>query len=268
MEQFDYESKMWGTAKVTTSPFCFGASQLKFALEDLKNIKGRVLEVGCGAGGMIKAIKHYRPDLDVLGIDISKKAIAEAKRNSQGVEFFQGNAYGLPFKDNSFEAVVIFDLLEHLDDPLKSLGEVRRVLKPRGILSAFIPIEGATLSIPRLVEKFFGYSVKEKYAGHIQQFTLADLLKLFKKSRLKLLRRRYFGHLFFQLVDLTYFIFLSIRGKNVSYTVEGYLAREQGLKRSFFVLIKSAIAAICYFESKIFKFFPASGVHLTAGGYI
>ena len=266
MKQFDYESKMWASGRVETSPFCFGASQLEFALEDLVNIQGRVLEVGCGAGGMAKAIKFYRPDLDVSGIDISKKAINQARKDSSGVKFSQGNAYKLPFKDKSFDAVLMFDLLEHLDDPLKSLLEIRRVLKPDGIFSAFVPIEGSIFSIHKLIDKLFGFTPKKKYAGHIQQFTLSDLLTLLGKTDLKFIRKRYYGYLGFQLVDLIYFTYLSLRGKNVPYTVEGYLAQERGLKKSFLALIKSAIAAACYFESKIFRLLPGSGVHLTARG--
>lgn len=264
MEQFDYESKIWGGAKVRTSPLYLGASRLKFVLEDLKNIRGRVLEVGCGAGGMVKAIKFYRPDLDIVGIDISKKTISEAKRGSQGVKFFSGDAYQVPFGDKSFEAVLMFDFLEHLEDPLKSLREVRRVLKPKGIFSTLVPIEGEIFSIHGLAKRIFGFIPKEKYGGHIQQYTFSELTALLKKARLRFLRKRDVGHYFNQLADFTYFTFLYFRGKNVSYSVEGYLAREQGLKRNLIALIKSVIAAISYFESKIFWFLPASGVHLTA----
>ncbi|OGV89162.1 hypothetical protein A2Z41_02375 [Microgenomates group bacterium RBG_19FT_COMBO_39_10] len=264
MTHFDYESKIWGGGKVKTSFNYFGASQLRFALADLHKTKGRILEIGCGAGRMAKAVKFYRPDLDVLGIDLSKRAIDEAKRDSQGVKFFPGNVYQLPFKDESFEAVLIFDLLEHLEDPQKALHEVYRVLKPEGILSCFTPIEGNILSIPGLAKRFFGFPGKEKYAGHIQQYTLEDLLGFLKQSHLKFLEKRYFGHLFYQLVDFAYFTFLSLRGKNVPYSVEGYLARERGLKRNLIALVKSMIAVICYLESKVFWFLPASGVHLTA----
>lgn len=264
MKQFDYESKTWGGARVRISPLYLGTSRLKFALEDLKNIRGKVLEVGCGAGGMAKAIKFYRPDLDVWGIDVSKGAISEAKRDPQGVKFSLGDAYQLPFKDKNLEAVLMFDLLEHLDDPLESLREVHRVLKPKGVFSAFTPIEGSILSIHRWAKKLFHLTSKEKYGGHIQQYTLEELLRLLKQSHLKFLKKRYFGHFFLQLVDFAYFTFLSLWGKNVPYSVEGYLARERGLRRNLIALIKSTIAVISYFESKIFWFLPASGVHLTA----
>ncbi|NIN65623.1 MAG: methyltransferase, partial [Anaerolineae bacterium] len=49
--------------------------------------RGQVLEVGCGAGGMARAIKARRPDLDVYGCDISRTAIGMAQRNPGGVTF-------------------------------------------------------------------------------------------------------------------------------------------------------------------------------------
>jgi ubiquinone/menaquinone biosynthesis C-methylase UbiE len=213
---------------------------------------------------MAKAIKFYRPELDVLGIDISKKAIFQARQDSERVKFFVGEAEKLPFEDKSMDGVLMFDLLEHLDNPKKSLQEVHRVLKPRGIFSSFTPIEGNILSIPGLTGKLLGFTGKEKYAGHIQQYTLEDLLGLLGQSHLRFLKKRYFGHFFLQLVDFTYFTFLSFRGKNVSFSVEGYLAREKGIGRDFLFLIKSAIAAVAYFESKIFWFLPGFGVYLTA----
>lgn len=281
MEQFDYESKMWGGTEVRLSPLHLGASRLKFALEDLRNVKGmdsrrstelsrspgsprKVLEVGCGGGGMAKAIKFYRPNLDVYGIDISEKAISEAKRDSQGVKFSLGDAHKIPFKDQSFDAVVMFDLLEHSANPLKSLQEAHRVLRSRGIFSAFVPIEGNILSIHGLAKRLFGFIPKEKYGGHVQQYTLSELKALLEEAGLRLLRRRYFGHLFNQSADFTYFTLLYLRGKNVPYSVEGYLAGEKGLKRDLIALIKYVIATISYFESEIFWFLPASGVHLTA----
>ncbi len=265
MIQFDYESKIWGGTKVRASPFYLGASRLEFGLAELKHIQGRVLEVGCGAGGMAKAIKFYRPDLAVFGIDISKKAISKAKQNPQGVKFSQADAYQLPFKEKSLEAVLMFDFLEHLDDPQKALVEARRVLKPKGILIAFIPLEGSLFSIHGLARKFFHFSPKMKYAGHVQAYTFSEFETLLRKAGLKLLRKRYFGHLFNQLVDFGYFTFLSFRGRGLPYSVEEYLAREQGWKRNLVALTKSMIAALSYFESRLFWFFPGSGVHLTAG---
>ncbi len=272
MEKFDYESKLWGGTEVRLSPFYLGASRLKFVLDDLKDIGGmdsmgspcRVLEVGCGGGGMAKAIKFYRPDLEVFGVDIAREAILTAKADPQGVNFRLGDAHKLPFKDKSFEAVVMLDLLEHLDDPPKALQEAYRVLKPRGTFSAFIPIEGDLFSIHGWMRRLLGFVPKEKCIGHIQQYTLAELKVLFGKVGLKILRRRYFGHLFNQLTDFSYFTLFYLLEKKVPSSVEGYLAQNRGFKRSLISFFKSTIALASYVESELFQSLPASGVHLTA----
>lgn len=277
MEGFDYETKLWGGTEVRTSPIYLGASRLKWALEDIRDIKGRVLEVGCGGGGMARAIKFYRPDLDVYGIDISEKAIQEARRNpggnaerpiaplsGAGVKFQLGDAYHLPFDNATLDAVVMFDVLEHLDDPQRSLQEIQRVLKPGGIFSAFVPIEGNPFSLHGIAKRLFGFIPKEKYGGHVQQFTLSDLQKLLQSTNLRFIRKRYFGHFFNQLVDFTYFTLLYLRGRNVPYSVEGFVAKERGLKRDLIAFLKSSIAVIGYLESEILWFLPASGVHITA----
>ena len=126
MDSFDYESKLWGGHEVKISPTYLGALRLRYCLEDLKNLKGKILEVGCGAGGMVKGIKTYRPDLEAYGCDISHQAIRTAERDPQGVTFREGNAYDLPFEDKSFSAVVMFDLLEHLDKPDRAIAEAAR----------------------------------------------------------------------------------------------------------------------------------------------
>jgi len=266
-DSFDYESKLWGSGRVKKLPFFFGASQIEFALRDLKGTKGKVLEVGCGGGAMAKAVKKYRPDLKVYAVDISESAVSRAKQDPLGVEFVLADALKLPFGKQSFDGILMFDLLEHLENPLKSLSEAYRVLKPGGVFSVFVPLEGSRFTIYGMIGKFFKFIrvSKIKYAGHVKEFSLKDLEKLFEKSGFCIYKKRNFGHLFYQITDFLYFTFLAIRGKNVPLTVEGYIFEKKGWKKSFFVVLKSLVAVVCYLESKIFWFLPASGVHLTAG---
>ena len=263
---FDYESKLWGSGMVKKLPFFFGATQIEFALKDLKGIKGKVLDIGCGGGSMAKAVKHYRPDLKVYAVDISESAVSKAKQDPSGVEFFLADALKLPFGKESFDGVLMFDLLEHLENPLKSLSEAYRVLRPGGVFSAFVPLEGSRFTVYGILKGFakFIRVIKIKYAGHVKEFSLRDLEKLLKKTGFYLYKKRNFGHLFYQITDFLYFTFLAIRGKNVPLTVEGYISEKKGWKKSLFVVLKSLVALICYLESKILWFLPASGVHLTA----
>jgi SAM-dependent methyltransferase len=259
---FDYETKLWGGHRVELSPTYLGALRLRYCLEDLSDVSGMVLEIGCGAGGMAKAIKDYRPDLEVYGCDISQLAIQAAQRNPGGVTFKVGDAYVLPFGDRSFTAVVAFDLLEHLAEPSRVIAEAWRVLEPGGQCHFFVPCEGSTITLHGLLS-FLGWRAKEKYGGHIQRFRLCDLRDLFKISDFEIINYRWSGHLINQVVDVTYFSGLSLLGKNVPMSVEGYLeTTPRGLFPVSVGMLKNAIAIASYYESRLFVRIPGSGVHL------
>jgi ubiquinone/menaquinone biosynthesis C-methylase UbiE len=264
-KKFDYESKTWGLSEVRLSPFYLGALKLKRSIDDLREVKGKVLDIGCGAGGMSRAIKFYRPDLEVFGVDVSKSSISQAQRNSGGVKFSLGDIYKLPFKSEEFDAVVVFDVLEHLDKPSAALEEVSRVLKKGGVFSLQTPIEGNIFSIHGLAEAMFGFTPLRDYGGHIQQFKFSQVKALLEKSHFTIDGKKYFGHFFNQIVDFSYFTFLNIRGRNVRYSVEGFVHASEGLSRIPLLIMKSIVAVVSYFESDILWFFPAaSSVHIEA----
>ena len=85
---FDYESKRWGAARLEPRPWFMNGLKLRYLLADLGQVTGRVLDVGCGAGSVAKAVKRHRPDLEVHGCDLSQAALAVAAAPSaEGVDF-------------------------------------------------------------------------------------------------------------------------------------------------------------------------------------
>lgn len=106
-------------------------------------VKGlKVLDAACGEG--------YGSDLlartaaHVTGVDVSESAIRHARQRyenaAQGrLQFSQSDVTGLPFDDDSFDAIVSFETLEHLDSQKQMLAEFRRVLKPHGWLLISTP---------------------------------------------------------------------------------------------------------------------------------
>ena len=260
---FDYEAKTWGGHAVGVSPRYLGALRLRYCLADLAHARGTVLEVGCGAGAMARAIKRGRPDLQVVGCDISQKAIALARQDPQGVSFEVGDAYGLPYRDGNFEAVVMFDVLEHLSEPGRSIREVVRVLSPGGLFHLFVPCEGELHTIHGILARL-GWRAKEKYGGHIQRLTARDVIVELERAGLEVLRSRWSGHLINQLVDAAYFTALDLRRRNVETSIEGYLAGAQRSLRSLAVeLAKSAVAVASYYESVFIPWLPGMGIHIT-----
>jgi SAM-dependent methyltransferase len=262
VEPFDYETKMWGGHLVGLSPQYLGAMRLRYCLEDLEGLRGKVLEVGCGAGGMLRAIEAHRPDLALFGCDLSRRAVHQGRQVSSKVTLDVGDAYELPFEAGSFSGVVMFDVLEHLSDPRKALAEIARVLQPGGLFHIFVPCEGAWYTLHGLLAKL-GWRAKEIYGGHIQRFTAVTLTQALEAEGFVVSNRRWSGHLVNQIVDAVYFSALSLRGKNTGASVEGYLQTARpGPLSSLIGILKSAIAVASYYESLLFAGIPGFGVHL------
>jgi SAM-dependent methyltransferase len=105
-----------------------------------------ILDVGCGEGGLLKALRSFRPDLTLAGIDMYKAQVPEGISFAH-VDFVK---QPFPFEGNQFDYVFMTHVIEHLEQPCVVLEEIQRVLKPRGILyieapstrSCFIPSIG------------------------------------------------------------------------------------------------------------------------------
>lgn len=279
--RFDYEEKVWGGETLRLSPIHFRAPRLFYALQALKNVRGdgltspsaassgprgsplRLLDVGCGVGDFPEAIAHYCPELKVYGVDISKKAISLAKKRVKRVSFSVADVQKLPFKDENFDAVTCFDLLEHVEDPQKALVEIYRVLKPKGVFHTFIPTENNLFSLEGLLISL-GWKAKEIYGGHPHHFSAGQVEKMLKDNHFQIVKTRWGEHLVNQFIEIVYFSWLALRGKNLKYSVEGYLGlAHPSLKTSLLRLTKNFLATLSYFETRLLWWFPGLGLHIT-----
>jgi SAM-dependent methyltransferase len=96
----------------------------------------RLLDVGCGPGTITVDLAARVAPGDVVGIDRSEDVIAEARALDAppGVRFEVGDVYALAY-DDSFDVVHAHQVLQHLTDPVAALRELRRVLRPGGLLA-------------------------------------------------------------------------------------------------------------------------------------
>jgi SAM-dependent methyltransferase len=95
----------------------------------------RVLDLGCRDGALTRA---YAAGNEIVGVDADREALAEAEQ--LGIETRWADLdEPLPFDDASFDVVVAGELLEHLRDPRRLVGEGRRVLRPGGTFVASVP---------------------------------------------------------------------------------------------------------------------------------
>ena len=106
--------------------------------------KANVLDLGCGTGIAARAIAQ-RPGFkgSILGIDLSgyliqaARGFAAEETLSDRVRFETGDSHTLGLAPGSFDAVVAHTLFSHLDDPAQVLTEMRRVLRPEGLVGIF-----------------------------------------------------------------------------------------------------------------------------------
>ncbi|HEX8823777.1 MAG TPA: methyltransferase domain-containing protein [Archangium sp.] len=98
----------------------------------VQGLSGRVLEVGTGTGLLLPS---YPPSVsDVVAIDIDPEMLARARHRRSGVSLLQADVQRLPFPDASFDAVVSCLVFCSVEDPVRGLAELRRVLRPGGQL--------------------------------------------------------------------------------------------------------------------------------------
>jgi len=260
---YDYESKAFGTARVRISPVYIPALKLKYALQGLEAVNGRVLDIGCGGGGMTEALNYYRPDLEVWGCDISSNSLSIARRVAQEAQFCRGDVFQLPFDRNSFNAVVMFDFLEHFEDPAQVILEVRRILVPGGVFHTAVPFEGEPITLHGILWRM-GWKAKEIHCGHVQMYEIGQPESLIRDAGFRIVDRRWTAHFVYQLADVLYFTWLNKRGNGITYSVEGYLeVARPSVRRSVVFGAKALIACMSYLESSIFHWLPAGFGHLT-----
>jgi ubiquinone/menaquinone biosynthesis C-methylase UbiE len=134
------------------------------------NAGDRVLDAGCGTGRLIPYLKKSAGSSgQVVEMDFAKKMldIAKGKYRHSEIFFVQSDARYIPFKENSFDAVICFALLPHVPDKQITLREFKRILKPNKSL-----IVAHTMSREQL-NKFH-----KKVKGPVTQDLLPDEKKM------------------------------------------------------------------------------------------
>jgi len=185
-----YEHEYEAMYRLENSYWWFIARR-SLALELLKKeINGqgeRILDVGCGTGANASAFAGLAP---TIGIDASMEALHFCQsRGIKTVAF--SNVEELPFGRQTFDIVTALDLLEHTDDDLHSLREIRRVMKSRGLLLITVPAYG------------FLWSEHDEALKHRRRYTAHELRNKLVVTGFDVVRTSYFiSTLFFPILAL------------------------------------------------------------------
>jgi SAM-dependent methyltransferase len=132
---------------------------------------GRLLEVGASYGhGLIEARKR---GWDVAGVELSPTASEYACREF-GLDVFNGDLLDAPFVEESFDAAVMWHVLEHTHDPVAQLVRLRRLLRPGGVLGLRVPNAGSLGA--RLAGRSWPWMCPPAHLWYFSQHTLPRLL--------------------------------------------------------------------------------------------
>jgi len=110
-----------------------------------------LLDVGCGPGTITVEFAERLSPAKVVGLDAAAEVIAKASAHeAPNLSFVVGDAYALPFNDDSFDIVHAHQTLQHVADPVAVLREMRRVVKPGGVVAARDVDYAGTIWYPEL----------------------------------------------------------------------------------------------------------------------
>jgi ubiquinone/menaquinone biosynthesis C-methylase UbiE len=130
----------------------------------------RILDVGCGPGSLTADIVAHAPGCEMQAIDASPDVIALATAHHGAVaSFATGDVYAIDAPDATFDVVHAHQVLQHLDDPVAALREMRRVTRPGGVVAARDADYGAMTWAPAapLLERWMGiYQAMTATNGH------------------------------------------------------------------------------------------------------
>ncbi|OGG18075.1 hypothetical protein A3D78_01090 [Candidatus Gottesmanbacteria bacterium RIFCSPHIGHO2_02_FULL_39_14] len=116
-------------------------------VNEILSLKNRqILEIGCGYGALCEVLNEFGAKVNAVEIDKEKVKFAINRfEKNKNIQIKLVKDEKLPYKNNSFDCVFLFDVIEHISNPNKTINECFRVLKNKGILYAeFTPYYSVT----------------------------------------------------------------------------------------------------------------------------
>jgi 2-polyprenyl-3-methyl-5-hydroxy-6-metoxy-1,4-benzoquinol methylase len=147
--------------------------------------RGRLLDIGCSAGFFLKVARDHK--WETYGLEISQGTAALAEER-YGLQVTVGSLQEETFDPGYFDVVTMWDVLEHVDDPKKTLTLVNRILKDDGIVAISTPnIDGLFPKLSYKVANFINYWPHPEPPRHLFQFSRKTLGQVLKLTGFKLL---------------------------------------------------------------------------------
>lgn len=158
----------------------------------------RVLDAGCGRGFYINSL-HFFPFIkEIYGCDINENylKIAKKKAADQRIRITRASLYALPYPDGYFDCVICSEVLEHLKNDRRALKELKRVLRPKGLLLITVPNKNFPFfwdPFNWFLMKIFHKHVNKNvwwlagiWADHERLYSKKEIIDLLQKQKIKI----------------------------------------------------------------------------------
>ena len=164
--------------------------------------KGRIIDLGCAQANF--TITLAGKDYQMIGLDLRKSFLQYAKlkaekKEAENLTFVVGNVESIPVYSESFDGVILGELLEHTSRPEKMINEAKRVLKPGGYLFITTP-NGQRVTPKKRMTYSKLKSIERDWKGiefspdqHVFEFVKEELGELVLTLKLELVSLRYMG---------------------------------------------------------------------------
>jgi SAM-dependent methyltransferase len=169
-----------------------------------------ILDCACGRGFYINMIRKVS-NCKLVGLELDEDVIEKAGRNVghlPNLMLSRANIYSQPYADASFDAAILSEILEHIDDDVRGLREVYRLLKPGGVVAITVPNANYPFwwdPINKTLESFFGTHISTGplagiWANHVRLYTAEQLRDAVLRAGFIVEEERAFTHYSFPFI--------------------------------------------------------------------
>ncbi|MGB8841723.1 MAG: methyltransferase domain-containing protein [Aliidongia sp.] len=152
---------------------------------------GVILEIGCSGGYFLRDLAAARPSAEIIGSDYTLAALEHLGSRLDGVPLLQFDLTRCPLPDGSVDAVVLLNVLEHIEQDQAALAQLHRILRPGGVLIAEVPA-GSSL-----------YDTYDRHLMHFRRYDMPGLLALITGGGFEVVAKSHLGFCLFPLFWLT-----------------------------------------------------------------
>lgn len=149
-------------------------------VQALKSPPGRLLDIGAYSGVFVEAARAH--GWDAWGLEPCRWAVEQAR--ARGLSMLEGSLDTIDIEEQSFDVVTMWDVIEHVADPLAQLRQVRRILKPGGLAVVH------TMDLDSTFAKLMGSRWPWLMEMHVYYFTPLTLGRMAEEAGLKVVKAR------------------------------------------------------------------------------